>query len=144
MFSELRWEVIVCFVDIGGIDDHYCLNFLACVQWVKMRGDCLLCWHNKQSPLILTHWTQKRKFKQEWSSIPSISTKQTITFHLNSLNTKKKASELRWEVIVCFVDIGGFDDHYCLSFLVCVLWDKMRGYCLIYWYWWNWTRKLKQ
>jgi hypothetical protein len=21
-------EVIVCFVDIGGIDDHHCLNFL--------------------------------------------------------------------------------------------------------------------
>ena len=28
MFSELRWKVIVCYVDIGGIDDHYCLNFL--------------------------------------------------------------------------------------------------------------------
>jgi hypothetical protein len=24
---QLRWEVIVCFVDIGGIDDHQCLNF---------------------------------------------------------------------------------------------------------------------
>jgi hypothetical protein len=27
VFSELRWEVIVCFVDIVGIDDHHCLNF---------------------------------------------------------------------------------------------------------------------
>ena len=26
--SELRWEVIVHFVDIGGIVDHYCLIFL--------------------------------------------------------------------------------------------------------------------
>jgi hypothetical protein len=25
---QLRWEVIVGFVDIGGIDDHHCLNFL--------------------------------------------------------------------------------------------------------------------
>jgi hypothetical protein len=25
MFNELRWEVIVCFADIG---DHHCLNFL--------------------------------------------------------------------------------------------------------------------
>ena len=40
MFSELRWEVIVCFVDIGGIDDHYCLNFLFCGEWVKMSGHC--------------------------------------------------------------------------------------------------------
>jgi hypothetical protein len=27
-FSELRREVVVCFVDIGGIVDHHCLNFL--------------------------------------------------------------------------------------------------------------------
>ena len=25
---QLRWEVIVRFVDIGGNDDHHCLNFL--------------------------------------------------------------------------------------------------------------------
>jgi hypothetical protein len=29
------------------------------------------------SHLILTHWTQTRKFKQWWSSIPPISTKQS-------------------------------------------------------------------
>jgi hypothetical protein len=40
--NELRWEVIVCFVDIDGIDDNSCLNFLACVQWVNLRGDCLV------------------------------------------------------------------------------------------------------
>jgi len=27
LFNELRWELIVTFVDIGGIVDHYCLNF---------------------------------------------------------------------------------------------------------------------
>jgi hypothetical protein len=26
MFNELRWEVIVCFVNVGGIVDHYFLN----------------------------------------------------------------------------------------------------------------------
>ena len=107
VFSELRWEVIVCFVDIGGIDDHYCLNFLFCVQWVKMRGDCLFCWY----------W---------WNWWP-------LLFKLSFL-----FSELRWEVIVCFVDIGGIDDHYCLNFLFCVQWVKMRGDCLFCWYWWNW------
>jgi len=25
---QLRWEVIVCFVDIGGIDNYHSLNFL--------------------------------------------------------------------------------------------------------------------
>jgi hypothetical protein len=28
MFNDLRWEVIVRFVDIGGIAVHCCLNFL--------------------------------------------------------------------------------------------------------------------
>ena len=27
MFNKLRWAVVVCFVDIGGIVDHHCLNF---------------------------------------------------------------------------------------------------------------------
>jgi hypothetical protein len=26
--ESLKWEVIVCFVDFGGIVDHHCLNFL--------------------------------------------------------------------------------------------------------------------
>ena len=33
----------------------------------------------------------KRKFKQRWSTIPSVSTKQTTISHLNSLNTKQEA-----------------------------------------------------
>ena len=28
VFSDIRWKVIVSFVDIGGIVDHQCLNFL--------------------------------------------------------------------------------------------------------------------
>ena len=28
MFNDLRWEVIVCFIYIGGIVDHHCVNFL--------------------------------------------------------------------------------------------------------------------
>ena len=31
----------------------------------------------------------KRKFKQRWSTIWQISTKRTITYHFNSLNTKQ-------------------------------------------------------
>ena len=34
VFNELRWEVIVCFVDIGGIVDHHCLNFLFIIALV--------------------------------------------------------------------------------------------------------------
>ena len=28
MFNDLRWEIIICFVDIGGVVDHHCLNIL--------------------------------------------------------------------------------------------------------------------
>jgi hypothetical protein len=28
LFNDLRLEVIVRFVDIGGMDDHHCLKFL--------------------------------------------------------------------------------------------------------------------
>ena len=39
----------------------------------------------------------KRKFKQWWSTIPSTSTKQTITSHLNLLSTKKDHNIWRWK-----------------------------------------------
>ena len=88
--------------------NHYCLNFLFCVQWVKMRGDCLFCWY-------VWNW---------WG----------LLFKLSFF----MFSELRWEVIVYFVDISGIEDHYCLIFLSGVQWVKMRGDCLFCWYWWNW------
>ena len=108
MFSGLRWEVFVCFVHIGGIDDHYCLNFLFCVQWVKMRSDYLLCWYR-------------------WNWWPLLFKLSFLVF-----------IELRWEVLVCFVDIGGIDDHYCVNFLFCVQWVNTKGDYLLCWYWLNW------
>ena len=32
---------MVCFVDIGGIDDHYCLNFLFCVS--ELSWEVIIC-----------------------------------------------------------------------------------------------------
>jgi hypothetical protein len=129
VFSELRWEVIVCFVDIGGIDDHYCLNFLFCVnsnchQFHQYQ-------QNKQSPLIITHWTKKESLNSNGHQ-----------FHQYQQNKQSPLLITHWEVIVCFVDIGGIDDHYCLNFLFCVQWVKMRGDCLFCWYWWNWWQLL--
>jgi hypothetical protein len=41
---QLRWEGIVCFVDIGGIDDHHCLNFLFIMYmyWQKITREKIL------------------------------------------------------------------------------------------------------
>ena len=38
IYTDLRWEVIVCFVDIGGIVDHHCLNFLFIGIHMKKKG----------------------------------------------------------------------------------------------------------
>jgi len=42
VFSELRLELIVCFVDIGGIVDHHCLHFLI----IKFEKCCSYRLHN--------------------------------------------------------------------------------------------------
>jgi hypothetical protein len=62
----------------------------------------------------------KWKFKQWWSSIPPISTKQTTTFHLKSLNTKdhniwcwKSRSWLCFVLYVCLLLC------YCIVLFVC-------------------------
>jgi hypothetical protein len=44
MFTDLRSEVIVYFVDIGGIDDHHCLRFHF-INKVKTNY-FFLCWAN--------------------------------------------------------------------------------------------------
>ena len=137
MFSELRWKVIVCFLDIGGIDDHYCLNILLYVQWVKMRSDCLFCWYwwNWWPLLFKLSFLCWVSYDERWLFVLLILVElMTITV----LSFLFMFSELRWEVIVCFVDIGEIDDHYCLNFLLCVQWVKMRGDCLFCWYRWNW------
>jgi hypothetical protein len=40
---QLGWEVIVCFVDIGGIVDHHCLNFLFIITFVPFNTREILC-----------------------------------------------------------------------------------------------------
>jgi hypothetical protein len=42
---QLRWEVIVCFVDIGGIDDHHCLHFL--FVFSELRWEEVICFVDK-------------------------------------------------------------------------------------------------
>ena len=49
VLSELRWVVTVHFVDIGGIIDRHCLNFL----FIIIRGDCSFCWYWRNCWLLL-------------------------------------------------------------------------------------------
>ena len=128
--------MIVCFVNIDGIDDHYWLNFLSCVQWVKMRGDCLFCWYWWNWWPLLFKLSFFVFSELRWEVIVCFVDIGGIDDHY-CLNFLFCVRELRWKVIVCFVDIGGIDDHHCLSFLFCVQWVMTRGDCLFCWYWWN-------
>jgi hypothetical protein len=75
-----------CFVDIGGIVDHHCLNFLMfCLYWRNCWLSLLKHSSNLNKPKeslssdgrqFLQYKQSKRKFKQWWSTIPLISTKQ--------------------------------------------------------------------
>jgi hypothetical protein len=73
-------KAFFCFVDIGGIVGHQCLNFL------------LFCWYWW---IVDHHYQQnKRKFKQWWSTIPPISTKQkkalSVMVNNSPISTKQK------------------------------------------------------
>ena len=74
---ELRWEVIVHFVDIDKIDDHHCLSFLfiiivvwAWTEWfVSLWGqhnlsDVLTCYHLKT--LYIATCTIKCTWLTDW------------------------------------------------------------------------------
>jgi hypothetical protein len=58
--------MIICFVDIGGIDDHHWLSFLFCVHWVKMRGYCFadidgIDCHHCLNFLFCVQWVNEHK-----------------------------------------------------------------------------------
>ena len=141
MFSEIRWEVIVCFFDIEWNWWPSLFKLFFCVQWVTMRGDCLFCWYWwNWWPLLV-----KLSFCLQWVKMGGdcLFCWYWWNWWLSLLKLSCFCSvRYLWEVIVFFIDIGGIDDHYCLSFLVCVQWVKMRGDCLLFWYWWNWWPSL--
>ena len=39
VFTSLKWEVVVCFVDFGGIVDHHCVNFLFILLTTQSEGE---------------------------------------------------------------------------------------------------------
>jgi hypothetical protein len=47
VLNSLRWEVIICFADIGGIVDHHCLNYLSVILfrgiWYVIIGASVCC-----------------------------------------------------------------------------------------------------
>ena len=84
--KQLLWDTIVRFVDVGGIDDHHCLNILV-IDESWLFGCCFFfflfcwCWWNRWLPLcklsfhnmnefrlysVLLTWTLKFAIRQAW------------------------------------------------------------------------------
>ena len=86
IFSDLRWEVIVC---CHGISFSYSVNI------IRRYND------NKQSPLTLNNWilkgdtmtTNNRLWPQITEYKKEIQWQQTIASHLKSLNTKMRYND---------------------------------------------------
>jgi hypothetical protein len=53
VFGVLRWEVMVHFVDIGGFDNHYCLNFFFHNYWIQRITYTWRVSYKKKELLIL-------------------------------------------------------------------------------------------
>jgi len=57
VFNVLMLEVIVCFVDIGGITDHHCLNFLfifiqlSIIPKLYHKFQLIQAWHTDNFPI---------------------------------------------------------------------------------------------
>ena len=91
-----RWEMIICFVDIGGIIDHQCL-------YTFFRWEMIICFVDIGG--IIDHQCSYTFFR--WEMIICFVDIGGIIDH-QCLYTF-----VRWEMIICFVDIGGIIDHQC-------------------------------
>ena len=88
-----------------------------------MKCDCLFCWYwwNCWSSLFKYSLGEMRWF---------------VVLILVGLLTITVQTFFRWNVTVCFVDMGGIVDHHCLNIFY------VRCDCLFCWYWWNWWSSL--
>jgi hypothetical protein len=106
LYVLLRWEVIVCFVEMRGDcmlcwDERWLYALLkgeVIVCFVEMRGDCMFCWDERWlyvflrwEVIISTKHTITSDLNKAYNHLssqqniqsPLISTKHTITSHLN-------------------------------------------------------------
>jgi hypothetical protein len=130
------WLFTLSFLCSVSKDDRWLFVLLILVELMNQYQQ------NKQSPLILSHWTQKESLNSNGHQFHQYQQSKQSPLILTHWTQKRKLKQsmvtLRWEMIVCFVDIGGIDDHDCLNFPFCVQWVKMKSDCLFCWYWWNW------
>ena len=97
VYTFFRWEIIVCFVDVGRIVDHHCLFYF--------RWEIIVCLLILVELMTVTVYTFFR-----WQVIVCL-------VDIGGIIDHPCLTYFRWEIIVCFVYIGGIVDHHCLIFL---------------------------
>ena len=116
---HLRREVIVWFVDIGGIwGERWLLDLLILVAF-EARGNCLICWY---------WWHLRREVIACLVDIGGICGERWLLDLLILVAFEARGNclicwywwHLQREVIACLVDIGGIVDHHCAIFLLII------------------------
>jgi len=77
MFRELRWEVIIRFVDISGIVDHYCLHFFFHKTFAKNR-----CFFSEHWGVLLTITYNCKNVNNGVGENPLPNPQQTVNIYI--------------------------------------------------------------
>ena len=103
MFSELSTLCCVYWV----VSPVLCI--LSCLPWLYVVLMWSLWVEVNMCRFIYLLFTLKKKFKQRWSTIPSISTKQATTSNVKPLNTKQTTCGSEIQVLVWDIDMVGLN-----------------------------------
>ena len=104
-----RWEMIICFVDIGGIIDHQCL-------YTFVRWEMIICFVDIGGIIdhqcSYTFFSLFYYFRQNSNIFVHVSSKNLDFQH--HMSRSLLLNGLRWEMVVPFVDIlCWIVDHHC-------------------------------
>ena len=80
---QLRWEVIVGFLDIGGIDDHHCLNFL----FIN---------NNAHDKIVLIYTRKRSKFRDGLTNFRIYISKTYYTYLVLQVNASCFTGTWNW------------------------------------------------
>ena len=135
VFSALWWEVVVCFVDICGIVDHHCLNFLFITNQWKIAWVFNLLWKESlNSGVEQFHPYQQNEqwpFTTNQNCILQTilsSRMATVTKRPNLLHGKIQNVTPQWWFNQNIFQSVAFIKMFCLLYKLDLFWRKILVY----------------